>query len=408
MFRRLRLKLTILNVFIVGLIMLFFVTGIYLMMAKNISRQSDQLMLLIASDVGAGPAANKSHERQRRWVGYFYVKINTNSYITDVSPNIPISNEQLKTLINSVTTLPNQRGTIRLDDDLYRYLKATQNNKQGLTLVFLNTQSENETLARLLATLITIGLIGLTLVFFGSLFLAEKALVPIKLAWQKQRDFIADASHELRTPLTVIQTNLELVMGNPEEKVEDQTKWLNNIKAENARMTKLVSDLLLIARTDSKQEPLEMGDFYLDKSVKDALKPLEPMAFARNIAIQSSIDHEILFYGDEAHIKQLVVILVDNAIKYTSSGGKVTLKLAEVDKNVELTVSDTGEGIDKEHLSKIFERFYRIDKARSRQSGGTGLGLSIAEWIIKEHKGSIDVTSLPGKGSTFSVSLPKG
>lgn len=406
MFRKLRLKLTFLNVFIVGLIMLFFVSGIYIMMTKNISRQSDQLMSLIASDVGGG-SANKSHDRQRRWVGYFYVKVNTNSEITDVSPNIPISNDQLNSLITKTMTLPTSRGAIRLDDNLYRYLKVPQNNKQGSTLVFLNTLSENEILARLLATLIIIGLVGLTLVFFGSLFLAEKALVPIKAAWQKQREFIADASHELRTPLAVIQTNLELVMGNNEETIESQAKWLENIKAENTRMAKLVNDLLLIARTDSKQEPLEMQQFYIDKSVKEALKPLEPMASVRHINIESSIERDVLFYGDEARIKQLVVILIDNAIKYTSSGGKVTLKLAEINKNIELTVSDTGEGIDKEHLGKIFERFYRIDKARSRQSGGTGLGLSIAEWIVKEHNGAIDVTSSPGKGSTFAVALPR-
>ncbi|MGE5415852.1 MAG: sensor histidine kinase [Acidobacteriota bacterium] len=239
------------------------------------------------------------------------------------------------------------------------------------------------------------------------MFLAERSLIPIRYSWQRQRDFVADASHELRTPLASMQTNLDLVIGNPEDSVESQIRWLKNIQAEGQRMTKLVDDLLFLARADSDQEMLDMRSFPLHTALKDALQPLEAVAASQEIEFIISIEPEIEFNGDETRIKQLAVILVDNAIKYTPAGGKVEFELKETDRNLEIIVSDTGEGIEQEHLGRVFERFYRIDKARSRHSGGSGLGLSIAQWIVAEHHGTIKVVSHPGQGTTFRVILPR-
>jgi len=237
--------------------------------------------------------------------------------------------------------------------------------------------------------------------------MAERALVPIRLSWQRQRDFVADASHELRTPLAVMQTNLELVLGNPDETIESQSRWLNNIHAEGQRMAKLVDDLLLLARADSSQELMEMQYFPLHLALKDALQPFEAVAVSSGIELETSLESEITFYGDEARLKQLAVILVDNAIKYTPPGGRVNIELKDQERNVEIVVSDTGEGIEQKYLKRVFERFYRVDKARSRQTGGNGLGLAIAQWITTEHQGSIKISSGPGKGTTFRVILPK-
>jgi signal transduction histidine kinase len=166
----------------------------------------------------------------------------------------------------------------------------------------------------------------------------EVALVPIKKSWEKQQNFVADASHELRTPLAVMQTNLELVLGNGEDTVESQAKWLENIQAENKRMTKLVNDLLFLARADSNQQLVEKIVFPLSGVIDGVASAYEPLARKKGVRLEVRLGRDILFYGDEGKIKQLAVILLDNAIKYTSSEGTVTVLLNQYDNSVELIV----------------------------------------------------------------------
>jgi len=243
-------------------------------------------------------------------------------------------------------------------------------------------------------------------VYVGSLILSKAAIRPIQAAWQKQLDFTADASHELRTPLAVIQTNFELVMDSPKETVESQMKWLKNIEAENKRMAKLVDDLLTLSRADTDRQTLEKETFMLDEAVAEAAAPFEPIASEKNIELAISADGRIAFYGDRRRIKQLVVILLDNALNYTDSGA-VAVALSQEEKGVILTVSDTGHGIEIEHISKIFDRFYRVEKTRNLHRDGSGLGLSIAKWIVEEHSGAICVTSTIGKETILMVRLPR-
>jgi len=233
-----------------------------------------------------------------------------------------------------------------------------------LVLVFADAEMEVRSQGhRLLAAFSVIGVGTLALVFFGSFFIANRALVPIQKSWDRQRKFVADASHELRTPLAVVQTNLELVLGNSQETVETQAKWLDNIRAENQRMAKLVDDLLFLTRGDSRQEILEMKRFPLHLALKEAVDPFKPVASGQGIDMEMHIDSSVEFNGSEARIKQLAVILIDNAIKHTPSGGRVGLELKDLGGSVDISVSDTGSGIEKEHLQKIFERFYRLDEA---------------------------------------------
>lgn len=410
MFRRLKLKLTLINVGVVVLITVFFMTGIYALMIRSMRQGSDQLMRLIASDVGSSPETYITRPKwQRQRLNYFYVKVNNSGDILETAQNIPVPREQLKTLIKEALSHAEQSGTIgrRKHGEHYRFFKAPLKNGQGITIVFLNSESEDRVIGHLLGAFTVTGLGGAALALLGSLFMANRALVPIKKSWERQKDFVADASHELRTPLAVIQTNLAIVRGNPNDTVESQMKWLENIQAESEFMAKLIDDLLFLARTDSQQKLMNMEYFPLSPALKEALTSFEPVAARKDIKITSSIEPQITFYGDQTRIKQLAAILLDNAIKYTPPGGEVNFELKDINNGVEITVSDTGEGIAKEHLDKIFNRFYRVDKARSRESGGTGLGLSIAEWIVKEHHGSIRVFSTPGTGTIFSVTLPK-
>lgn len=267
--------------------------------------------------------------------------------------------------------------------------------------VYLGPTS-NLTVQKLIETL----LVAVVMVLAGSWLLSKAAIRPIKEAWQKQLDFTADASHELRTPIAVVRTNLELVMDSPEETIESQMKWLKNIEAENNRMSKLVDDLLTLSRADTNQQTLEFGTFIFEEAITEALVPIEPIANQKNIAIKTDVDSKTTFHGDRKRIKQLIVILVDNALKYTDATGTITISFTQSEKDVQLTVCDTGCGIEREDLNKIFNRFFRVNKTRTLNQDGSGLGLSIAKWIVNEHRGTIQVESTPGIGTSFTVHFP--
>lgn len=218
--------------------------------------------------------------------------------------------------------------------------------------------------------------------------------------FKSQRDFVADASHELRSPLTVIQGNLDLLKRNISE--EDRRESLRAIDAETARMTKIISNLLLLAEVESGQpESKELV------SLKEILAGEYNRALFlggnRKIAIGRQEDLEVR--GDSYRLKQVLSNLMDNAIRYTPEGGTITLSLFRDNDWARLEVADTGVGISREHLPHIFDRFYRVDKARSRARGGTGLGLAIVKGIVEQHGGKVTVDSEPGKGSTFTVWL---
>jgi signal transduction histidine kinase len=217
---------------------------------------------------------------------------------------------------------------------------------------------------------------------------------------QSQRGFVADASHELRGPLTVIRGNLDLLKRNLSE--EDRTESIRVLEAEMARMTRIVNDLLVLAEVESG--PLEQSQLVsLKDIILDAQDRALLLAGDRHIVIERQDD--LWVKGDAHKLDQLVGNLVGNAIKYTPDGGTITLSLFQDGEWAHLDVADTGIGISPEHLPHIFDRFYRVDRARSRAGGGTGLGLAIVKGIALQHGGKVTVTSETGKGSTFTVWL---
>jgi signal transduction histidine kinase len=219
---------------------------------------------------------------------------------------------------------------------------------------------------------------------------------------RSQRSFVADASHELRGPLTVIRGNLDLLRRNLSE--EDRQESIRALEAEAARMARVVNDLLVLAEVESgpleQQQMVSLKDMILDAQDRALL-----LAGDRHIVIERQDD--LWVKGDAHKLEQLVGNLVGNAIKYTPEGGTISLSLFQDGDWARLDVADTGIGISPEHLPHIFDRFYRVDKARSRAGGGTGLGLAIVKGIALQHGGKVTVTSKPGKGSTFTVWLKR-
>lgn len=224
-------------------------------------------------------------------------------------------------------------------------------------------------------------------------------------SFEGMRQFMADASHELRTPLSIIRGEADVALSQDRDPAEYQAA-LAIIQDEAKRLSRLVDDMLELARADAGERPLHVEEFYLNDLVDECGNAVQVLATQKAISLQVQSASDISFHGDEDILRRMLLNLLDNAIKYTPTGGSVTVRLKQEKGIIKIDVSDTGIGIPAEAAAQIFERFYRISKARSRAAGGSGLGLSIAQWAAEAHKGSIQVASQPGQGSTFTVILP--
>lgn len=229
----------------------------------------------------------------------------------------------------------------------------------------------------------------------------------IESAFLRITEFTADASHELRTPVSLIRTEAELALRRSRGEAEYKES-LRHILLEAERTTALIEQLLALARADSGRETLHLQPVELSQTLRTVVEGWQQVATIRNLEFSANLDSpDLLVLGDETLLRRLADILLDNAFKYTSAPGSVQLSLALEGESAVITVRDTGVGIAEEEQDKIFERFYRVDKARSRGQGGSGLGLAIAQWIVSQHRGSIEVESRAGNGATFRVELPK-
>jgi len=228
----------------------------------------------------------------------------------------------------------------------------------------------------------------------------------IESAFRRITEFTADASHELRTPVSLIRTEAELALRRSRGEAEYKES-LRHILLEAERTTALIEQLLSLARADSGREKLHLQPVDLRQTLRRVVEGWQQVATIRNLRFSASLDVPDFFVmGDETLLRRLADILLDNAFKYTSAPGSVYLSLEPKGESAVITVKDSGVGIPKEEQSKIFERFYRVDKARSRAQGGAGLGLAIAQWIVTQHGGSIGVESRSGDGAIFRVELP--
>ena len=223
-------------------------------------------------------------------------------------------------------------------------------------------------------------------------------------SFSRQRQFTADASHELRTPLTVIRSASELALSQPRSPEEYQETIEVSLKAAE-RMTNLVNGLLALARLDSSNADFHLRQINLSDLASESVSLLRAIASEKQISLVSDL-HSVQIFGNPESLSRMIDNLITNAIIYNKPGGKVFITLKSNDDKAVLEIKDTGVGISEEHLPFIFERFYRVDKARSRLSGGSGLGLAICKGVIEKHNGTITVQSILGEGTTFQIQLP--
>ena len=242
-------------------------------------------------------------------------------------------------------------------------------------------------------------------IIFGHI-LSKRAMLPLEEAYEKQRQFAADASHELRTPLSVVMASADLLATDESITSPFLKQVIEDVRDEVKKMAKLVSDLLTVARSDNKVVKVQLKWFDLADIISQTMRLIVPVADEKNITLKAEDLMPLKIQADEQKIRQLLMILLDNAVKYTLEGGEVVVRLFPAyGSRIKFTVTDNGIGIAPDEQEKIFDRFYRVDKARSRRMGGSGLGLPIAREIVRLHRGRISVKSELDKGTTFTVRL---
>lgn len=272
----------------------------------------------------------------------------------------------------------------------------------GAVQTSISEHQYEHTLNILLKGLILVTILGLVGSGLISAALARRALQPIRLSMQRQLDFVADAAHELRTPLAIQRTVAEV--GLIEAPGENQQGTIEQMLAENQHLTRLVDDLSLLARADSQAIAIERRPVDLSGLVMDTTSELEPLAQEQDIRLVVEVDGNVRVLGDVLRLRQLLLILLDNALKHTPAGGEVNVSLRPHSSQVRLQVTDSGPGINPTDLPRIFDRFYQADQARTGE--GSGLGLAIGRWITNVHGGQIQAGNAAPHGATFTVTLP--
>jgi len=224
-------------------------------------------------------------------------------------------------------------------------------------------------------------------------------------SFQIMRRFIADASHELRTPLSIGRAEIDVALSR-ERSLDEYAGSLQTVDKQLKRIVNIVNDMLALARADSGERYLTIEELYLDDVVNECCSSVDRLASLKGVNLDCEISEDLPFHGDEELLKRLVLNLLHNAVTYTPTGGSIRVMLSQEGENACLTVSDTGIGIPPENVGRVFDRFYRVNKARSRSDGGSGLGLSIAKLAVEAHEGTVNLESGLGRGTKFTVLLP--
>lgn len=334
--------------------------------------------------------------------------------IRDLKGNI-INEESIGRLYDYISDVEFDKNKI---NTIYSIKLNAEYNYRGITIVaystanelryvqlLANVDGENESLINLRHRLFRLSTIIIITSIIASYILSRKTLKPIFQAWEKQTEFVQNAAHELRTPLTIIQAKQQLLLKEPESRIIDKSEDISLTINETRRLTKLVKELMILATADSNQLEVKKELKNIDDVVKEVASPYIEYAQMQNKKLELELNCNKEVNIDLSKITELLIILLDNAIKYTKEGENIKVITHCKDGKATIEVADEGIGISDEQKKHLFERFYRADKARTRETGGTGLGLAIAQTIVKAHGGTIKVYNNTPKGTRFVVKV---
>ena len=333
----------------------------------------------------------------------FTMETDAEGTIVEINSIFDIDQEVYTKIAAEISQSDKNSGDLKVADIYWAYRRQVLDTG-GTRIGVLDISQEKRMLQNLIFTFSWVGLLALVVIFLISRFFANRTIHPIAAAWEKQNQFIADASHELKTPLTTIHTNIDVLLSRSDPTKKDEYKWLGYIKAETERMTRLTNDLLYLARLENDEHKLPKIIFSLSETVQSTLLTMEAVIYEKQCTLTEDIQENLYIVGNPDQIKQLTMILLDNAVKYAGKNGRIAVCLRQSEKKYVLSVSNTGAPIPPEMQQKIFDRFYRADPSRARNSGGYGLGLAIAQTICQHHNAHISVSCQNGM-NTFSVSF---
>lgn len=406
MINSLRKKFLIITMSSVLAVLSVIIGLINIMNYRSIIENADSILELLAGNNGIFP----QQEDMRR----------DRPDMRDMSPEVPFETRYFTVWLNSdnnvtavdtgkIAAIPTgtaaqyaaelaEAGKVRGFIRCYRYLAVSNND--NIMYIFVDCNKDLSTFFSFMTASILISATGILLVFIMVLFLSRMAVKPIAESYEKQKRFITDASHEIKTPLAIINANTEVL-----ELESGQNEWTESIKKQIKGLNSLVEKMVFLARMDEEKDILKMAEFPLSDVVLETVRSFEAVAVAEHKELRTDIERNISYNGDEDGIRQVVSLLLDNAIKYSDDNSIIEITLKASGKTRVLTVSNAAEGIEKGNLDVSFERFYRSDVSRNSRTGGHGIGLSVAKAVVTAHKGKISARSEDGKTVIFTVKL---
>ncbi len=414
---RLRLRLTLWYGGVLTLILALLGGGLFFAIRHQISRQLD--LSLQAATLALERAARIREVERARATGPVMDAVDElhipdrELYLFD-SVGRPIKPAQAPAWIAEAARLASRVGIADRDidtppphDHQVRLHAARFTGGNGTTYVAAVAADRFELedqYASLIEAFAAAAIVGLLLVAGGGYVLVRKSTAPVERSMDQMRRFMADAAHELRTPITILRTRAEVALGQERAATQDAAT-LRAVERETARLGEIVEDLLTLARADAGERTVRHVPIYLDDIAAEAVDAVRTLAEQKHVQLKVGTFEEAKIAGDPALVRELLLIVLDNAVKFTPAAGNVRLDVATADGRASVAVTDTGVGIPAEQLPRVFERFYRGEPAR-HEAQGAGLGLAIARWIADAHGASIDITSTPGAGTTVRVGFP--
>ena len=397
MFDKLKQRLIIINMTLLTTVFIAIFGVIFTITNNNINREINMNLMALIDD----------SKRPLPHTVNIIVELSNDGTIKKVfkSYEAITNNDTLQTTVDKILKSNKESGKVDISNSNYSYLKA--NSPFGTKIAFMERSQYDNMLFQLFKTLILIGFISLIILLLISIYLTNKSIIPIKETFEKQKQFIADASHELKTPLAIIKTNTSLILSHPDNTIKSQSKWINYINSQTDRMSELISEMLSLAKMDTAENQLPLSPINVSKVIESMILMFDAVIYENNIELETNISKNLFINGDKESLKKLFSIIMDNAIKYTDKNGNITVSLFPEKNKVKMIIRNTGEGIAPENLERIFERFYRVDSSRDRETGGYGLGLSIASSIVKQHKGKIYAKSKVGEFTSFIIEIPQ-
>ena len=461
MFNSIRTKLTLWYVGVLALVVIAFAAMTYFVLVNALNKDTDERLVEMAQNFGVALMAEQEDEKSgaasERAIAEAVNEMRFRDY------QFLISTHEGRVFASTIGSVLDPQcldhitdfRTCEINGESFRvYESPLTTGKSEYRLLSFHSLKEQIALKLQVTGIFLFGVpLTLLLAGFGGYFLARKSLAPVveigrqasqigagnlheritvknkhdelgdlarvfnellarlDASFEQQRRFMADASHELRTPLAIVRGEAEVALSKDDRSTAEYRESLNILHDESKRLTKIVEDLFTLARADAGQFHSSFAPVYLDEIVGEAVRSMRVLAYQRNINLSITGATGMSFQGDESLLRRLFLNLLDNAVKYSRPGGKVSVVCLSADANLQINISDGGIGILPQEQGKIFERFYRVDKARGRAdetaTSGAGLGLSISRWIAEIHNGDVALVSSTENGSLFSVTFPR-